>query len=175
MGLLTLADGRTRVDCTLTEPEGYGVGDGELEIALADFGTFIVDATKQINKPDYRLSATGSDTVPDAPLDKEGNATTFSASNYEGTVTILRKLAATGLPDTDDTLYTAVGVKGVRAWWVERIGKKGTVPLAVDDEGWIYEAISDEPQSPTDQAGYIKNVVPLGVQSRRRFKIVAGS
>lgn len=173
--MLTLADGRTRVDVMLTMPDGYDVGDFDspIEIALADL-TGLVDATCQINKPDYRLSATASDTVPDQPLCRSGNATSFGASNYEGTITILRSLLVTGLVDpATDTLFTAVGEKGVLAYYLERIGPKATVPLAVGDVGWIYEAVSDEPQEPSDRAGYIKNPVPLGIQSRRRFEIVA--
>lgn len=173
----TLADGRTRVDVTLTMPTGYDIGDPTepLEISLTDL-TGLIDATCQINKPDYRLSATGSDTVPDQPLCRSGNAVSFGASNYEGTITVLRELDEAGLVDpAKDTLYTAIGEKGVLAYYIERIGPKATVPLAVGHEGWIYEAVSDEPQEPSDRAGYVKNVIPLGVQSRRRFKVVAGA
>lgn len=171
--MLTLADGRTRVDVLLTAPDGYSVGEGPLEISLADLAG-LIDATCQINKPDYRLSPTGSDTVPDQPLCRDGNATSFGASNYEGTITILRSLLATGQIDpATDTLFTAVGEKGVLAYYLQRIGPKATVPLAVGDSGYIYEAVSDEPQEPQDRAGYIKNVLPLGIQSRREFTIVA--
>lgn len=171
--MLTLADGRTRVDVTLTEPDGFSEGSGTLSLALADFGTLIA-ASPQLNKPDYRLSAEASDTVPDQPLDQTGNATTFGASNFTGTATVLRQTDSTGAPDpTTDTLFAAIGTKGVRSWWVERIGPRATVDLAVDDEGWIYEVISDDPQEPQDRAGYIKNVIPLGVQTRRRFVITA--
>lgn len=173
--MLTLADGRTRVDVTLTMPDGYDEGEGVFQVAIADLGT-LIDATGQINKPDYRLSPTGSDTVPDQPLDRRGNATTFGASNYEGQITILRSLLVTGLVDpATDTLYTAIGEKGVLAYYIERVGPIATVDLAVGDTGFIYEAITDEPQSPTDRAGYVKNIIPLGVQSRRAFEIVAGA
>lgn len=175
--MLTLADGHIRVDITLTAPTGYLVGDFDdpLEVTLANLGT-LIDTCEQINKPDYRLSATGSDTVADQPLCREGNATSFGASNYEGTITILRQLDASGHIDpAKDTVYTAVGEKGARAFYIERKGPKATVPLAIGDAGWIYEAISDEPQEPTDRAGFIKNILPLGIQSRRRFVIVAGS
>lgn len=172
--MLTLADGRLRVDITLTEPPGYSVGDDVLELTLADL-TDLIDTAQQINKPDFRLSATGSETVPDQPLEKEGNATTFGASAYEGNVTVLRQVLATGQIDpSKDTVFTAIGEKGALAYYLQRIGPKATVPLAVGDEGWIYEAISDSPQEPTDRNGYVKNPITLGVQSRRRFKIIAG-
>lgn len=173
--MLTLADGRTRVDVTLTMPTGYNEGEGVFEVTIAELGT-LIDATSQINKPDYRLSPTGSDTVPDQPLDRRGNATTYGASNYEGQITVLRSLLVTGLVDpATDTLFTAVGEKGVLAYYVERVGPLATVDLATGHTGFIYEAISDEPQAPTDRAGYVKNILPLGIQSRRAFTIIAGT
>lgn len=171
--MLTLADGRTRVDVTLTKPTGYDDGDGVFEVTIAELGT-LIDASDQINKPDYNLSPTASDTVPDQPLSREGNATTFGASNFAGSITVLRSLDADGQVDAaTDTLYTAIGEKGVLAYYIERVGPKSGVALAVGDTGFIYEAISDEPQVPQDRAGYVKNVIPLGVQSRRAFSIVA--
>lgn len=176
--MLTLASGRRRVDVTVTEPEGYSDGDPDLplEITVADLASivFVADAVDQINKPDLNLSASDSDTVPDAPLSSSGNAVTFGASNYEGSITNLRELDADGHVDPlKDTLNAAIGTKGDRAWYFDRFGPKATIPLGAGDEGWIYEAVSDEPKDPSDVSGYIKNVIKLGVQSRRRFKIVA--
>jgi hypothetical protein len=171
--MLTLADGRTRVDMTLTEPDGYDVGDGPLEVPIADVAA-LIDTCGQINKPDFRMSATASDTVPDQALCEEGNGTAFGASNFEGTMTVLRQTDADGNPDPLlDTVYVAVGEKGTTAWYFVRKGPKAKVPLAVGDTGWIWEWSSDEPQEPTDQAGYIKNTIPLAFKSRRRFEIVA--
>lgn len=173
--MLTLADGRRRIDITLTEPDGFSEGDGPLELTLADLGTLIA-ASPQLNKPDFNLTASGSDTVPDQPLDDEGNAKTWGASNYDGSATVLRSLLANGQIDpATDTLFAAIGAKGVRSWWVERIGPKAKVALDTADEGWIYEVISDEPQTPSEVSGYVKNTIPLGVQTRRRYKIIAGA
>ena len=175
--MLTLASGRRRVDVTVTMPDGYDTGEGVFEVTLADLGTLIANTIDQINKPDLNLSADDSDTVPDAPLSTIGNAVTFGASNYSGSITVLRSLVeATGLPDpTTDTLYAAIGEKGARAWYIDRIGPLATVALATGHEGWIYEAISDEPKTPQEVSGYVKEVIKLGIQTRRRFKIVAGA
>lgn len=173
--MLLLSDGRTRLDIGLEAPEGWNTDADVIELTVADLST-LIDTCGQINKPDYRLSATGSDTVPDQPLCEEGNATAFGASNFEGTITVLRQY------DTDeqidpakDTVFAAIGEKGVEAYYYEREGKKAKAPYAVGDEGFIYKALSDEPQKPSDRAGYIKHTIPLGVQARRRFKIVAPS
>jgi hypothetical protein len=169
--MLTLADGRERVDVSLTEPAGFSEGEGVLVIPTSALSN-LINATPHINKPDLRLSATASDTVPDQPLHLSGNATTYGASNYEGSVTVLRQTDASGRIDSEeDELYAAIGEKGVRAWYFYRKGPVATVALATGDEGYIYEAISDEPQEPTDRAGYIKSVISLGIQGRRAFRI----
>ena len=168
--MLTLADGRNRVEYSLTMPAGYNIGDGPLTIQAADF----TNLTDDLNRAAFRMSAVGSDTVPDAPLSFAGNATTFGASNLEGSLEILRQLDADGKPDpATDTAFAAFGTKGVRAWFAHRVGRRGTVPLEEGDEGWLYEAVTDEPQEPTEYAGYVKNPVPLGMQSRRRFVVGA--
>ena len=166
--MLTLADGRNRVEYSLTMPAGYNVGEGPLTISASDF----TNLTEDINRPTFRLSATGSDTVADAPLSFAGNAVTFGAGNLEGSIELLRQLDADGKPDpAKDTAFAALGAKGVRVWFAHRVGRKGTVPLEAGDEGWLYEAVTDEPQEPTEMAGYVKNLIPLGMQSRRRFVV----
>lgn len=171
--MLTLADGRTRLDILLTAPDGWNTGDGVLELPLTAFSDAI-DTCGQVNKPDYSLGAGTSSTVPDKPLCEEGEGNALGASSYTGMVTVLRQLDSGGQVDTaTDTVYAAIGEKGVRAWYVERVGPKATVPLAAGDTGWIYEAESDEPSIPTDRAGYVKETIPLSVKKRRRFKISA--
>lgn len=166
---LTLADGRLRVTVLTVEPANPAAIT-ETELAAGFY------ASPMINKPDYRLSPTSSDTVPDQPLDKTGNAVTFGNSNYEGTMTILRFLDEHGEADTgDDLLWAAANTKGSRLWVVEREGPLATQPDAAGDEYEVYEVITDEPQKPSDRAGYIKRVVPLGVQNHVRGVVVGGS
>lgn len=172
--MLTLADGRTRLDILLTAPAGWNTGDGVLELELTAFADAI-DTCGQVNKPDYQLGANASTTVSDKPLCEEGEGNALGASSYVGNVTVLRQLDSAGqVDDATDTVYAAIGEKGVMAWYAERVGPKATVPLAVGDEGWIYQAESDEPSIPTDRAGYVKETIPLSVKKRRRFRIVAG-
>ena len=172
--MLLLSDGRTRLDILVTKPAGWDTGSGELELPLTAFAAAI-DTCGQINKPDYNLTAGASSTVPDQPLCEEGAGTAFGASTYSGSVTVLRQLTQAGAIDpASDTVYTAIGEKGAEAWYVERIGPKAKESLKAGAEGWIYHAVSDEPQTPQDRQGYIKEVIPLAIRSRRRFKIVAG-
>jgi hypothetical protein len=154
----TLADARTRLAILTTEPEDLSA----VTVAEAEAG---IDASCKILKSDYRLSPTASDTVPDTELCSEGNAVTFGASNYEGSVTPFWYLDSAGVSDVaDDVVYQALKAKGTELWLVEREGPRYDQAWAADDEYEVYYVITDNPQKPTDRAGYIKRVVPLGVQ-----------
>lgn len=156
---LTLADGRIKLTVLTDIPEDLSA------ITVTEL-TAGLEAECKINKPDYRLSAVASDTVPDQPLCAEGNAVTFGNSNYEGTVTVLRFLDETGAPEVaEDDLWETLRTKGTQLVFVERIGPKGSVDWAAGDEYEAYHVITDNPQKPTDRAGYVKSIVPLGVQN----------
>lgn len=173
--MLLLSDGRTRLDIGLTAPAGWDTGDDPIELSLADvWVTDLIDTCGQINKPDYNLTAGDSVSVPDQPLCEEGEGNALGASTYEGSVTVLRSMTTDGQVDVaTDTVYTAIGEKGVMAWYVERIGPKAKVPLAIGDQGLIYQAESDEPKTPSERTGYIKEAIRLSVKGRRRFTVVA--
>ena len=154
----TLADARTKLFILTTEPADLEA----ITVTEADAG---IDASCKILKSDYRLSPTASDTVPDTELCSEGNAVTFGASNYEGSMTPFWYLTAAGVTDVaDDEVYQALKAKGTELWLVEREGPPYDQAWAADDAYEVYEVITDNPQKPTDRAGYIKRVVPLGVQ-----------
>ena len=89
----TLADARTRLIILLTKPAN------PRSILLSEL-TAGIDASCKILKSDYRLSPTASDTVTDAELCAEGNAVTFGASNYEGSISPFIYLDDTGKSDT---------------------------------------------------------------------------
>lgn len=155
---LTLADGRDRLVIFTTKPV-------DLDAITAAECALAINASPLINKPDFKLTPTTSDTVPDQPLSSSGNATTYGASNYDASMTVLRFLDANGAAVTlEDILWAAVGVKGVRIWLAYRKGPKSAVAMANLDRYTWYEAITDTPQEPSDRAGYIKQVIPLGVQ-----------
>ncbi|MCV2395922.1 hypothetical protein OEB99_16525 [Actinotalea sp. M2MS4P-6] len=131
-------------------------------------------ASPLINKPDYRISARGSDTVPDQPLEASGNAVTYGNSNFDGIMTALRHLLADGTVDaTNDTLWPLVQTKGTRLWVIEREGPLATQADAAADEYEWFEVITDEPQKPQNVSGYIKRTVPLGVQDHGSGTVAA--
>ena len=165
----TLADGRLRLRALTTAPENPGA----VTAAEADAGEKL---ECRILKSDFRLSPTNSDTVPDTVLCSEGNAVTFGASNYEGTVTPLRYLDGTGAAEVDnDVAWELLKEKGTHLWLLLSEGKHHEEDFAATDEYELYEVITDEAQKPTDRAGYVKRVVPLGVQDHRRGVVAAGA
>ena len=154
----TLADAHTRLAILTTKPTNLAA----IPVAALTAG---IDASCRILKSDYRLSPTASDTVPDTELCSEGNAVTYGASNYEGSVTPFWYLDATGKSETaEDVVYQALKEKGTQLWFVEREGPRYDQAWAAGDKYEVYEVITDNPQKPSDRAGYIKRVVPLGVQ-----------
>lgn len=154
----TLADARTRLAILTVAPAVKGAPT-VVELTAG------IDASCRLLKSDYRLSPTSSDTVPDTELCSEGNAVTFGASNYEGSVTPFWYLDEDGQSDvTTDTVYQALKEKGTELWFVEREGPRYDEPWTVGDAIEIYHVITDNPQKPSDRAGYIKRVIPLGVQ-----------
>ena len=166
--MLTLADGKDRLEYTRTMPAGFNEGEGVLTIDPADWH----NCTEDVNKGTFRMSHVGSDTVADTPLSTSGNAVTFGAGNIEGSIEVLRQLDEDGRPDpAKDTLFTDIGTKGVRVWFAHRVGRRATIPLQPGDTGWIYEFVTDAPQEPTERAGFIKNLIPLGAQGARRFAV----
>lgn len=154
----TLADARTRLAILTIKPTDVkAISAATLEAAI--------DASCRILKSDYRLSPTASDTVPDTELCSEGNAVTYGASNYEGSVTPFWYLDEDGKSDTaEDEVYQALKEKGTQLWFVEREGPRYDEPWAAGDAYEVYEVVTDNPQKPSDRAGYIKRVIPLGVQ-----------
>jgi hypothetical protein len=165
----TLADARTRVAILTVAPE-------DLDSIALDEVVAGIDASCRLLKSDYRLSPTASDTVDDTELCSEGNAVTFGASNYEGTVTPFWYLDGDGkLVALDNTTWEALKEKGSELWFVEREGPKYDEPWAVGDQYDVYRVITDNPQKPSDRAGYIKRVVPLGVQDARLNKAIVAA
>lgn len=171
----TLEDGRTRLDALTTAPAALAsYTGGTLQISVDELaaGTRI---SNRIMKSDYRLSATGSDTVNEAELEAEGNAVVYAASNYEGSVTVFRYLQSTGAADPlNDVAWDVLREKGTELWLPERVGPKAAKAWEAGDVGELYHVITDNPQVPTSRGGFIKRTIPLGVQNRYPF-VVTGS
>lgn len=156
---LTLADGRVKLTILTSAPADLAA------ITLTELAAGL-NAGPWVNKPDFRMSPTDSDTVTDQPLSQAGNAKTFGNSNYDARMTTLRDLATTGLPEAaGDLVHKAVATKGTRVWLVRRTGPLETVDWADGDPYDVAEVITDEPQQPSDLGGYVKNVIPLGAQT----------
>lgn len=165
----TLADARTRLTILTTKPANLAA------ITIAEL-TAGIDASCRLLKSDYRLSPTASDTVPDTELCSEGNAVTFGASNYEGTVTAFWYLDEDGKSDpTDDVVYQALKAKGIELWFVEREGPRYEQAWAAADNYEAYEVVTDNPMKPTDRSGFIKRTTPLGVQRAVLDGVVAAT
>jgi hypothetical protein len=171
----SLADGRIRLDALTTAPAALAAyTGGSLEITVDELaaGTRLA---RRIMKTDYRLSATASDTVNEPELAAEGNAVVYGASNYEGSVTPFRYFQSNGAADPiNDVAWDLLREKGTELYLPERVGPKEAVTWAAGDVGELYHVITDNPQVPTSAGGFIKRVVPLGVQNRYPF-IVTGT
>lgn len=126
---------------------------------------------------EYRLSPSGSDTVNQAELCVGVNATTYGRSNYDASITVFRYLLGTGLTDAvNDEAWEATKEKGTTLHLVEREGPKHDAVGAVDHEYSYFEVVTDDPQAPQDRTGFIRRVIPLGVQNAAlNKKLVAGS
>lgn len=164
-----LADGRRRVRLLTTRPNDPSA----VTVTEAEAG---IKAECRILKSDYSLGATGSETVNDSVLCAEGNATTYGASNYSGSMTPIRYFTPEGTLDTEgDVVF-------------EALREKGTTIYVLDSEGWhhedafeagqeydLYEVVTDNPQKPSDRGGFVKRVVPLGVQQAWENRVIAGA
>lgn len=154
----TLADARTRLVALTLRP----ANPASPTVAELEAGE---DLSCRLLKSDYRLSPTSSDTVPDTELCSEGNAVTFGASNYEGSLTPFRYLDEDGKADLlNDVAWDLLKDKGTELWLYEREGPRYEQAFAAADIVDGYEVVTDNPQKPSDRGGYIKRTVPLGVQ-----------
>jgi hypothetical protein len=167
---LTLADGRTRLVILTTAPADPNA------ITTAEFAAGI-EAADFINKPDFKMSPTNPDTVPDQPISQKGNATTWGNSNFEAAMTVLRDLnPTTGLPEAaGDEVWEAVETAGTTIWPVKRTGPLEEVPWTAGQPYLWAKVVTGEPQDPQDMAGYVKNPIPLGPQEWGRGEVDGGS
>lgn len=166
----TLADARIKLTILTVKPANLAA----ISATVLNAG---IHADGRIMKSDYRLSPTASDTVNEAELSASGNAVVYGNSNYEGSITPFRYLDETGAPDdTEDVVFAAVRDKGTTLWLVEREGPKASVAWTTGDEYEVYEVLTDTPQKPSDRtSGYIKRIVPLGVQNRVEGVVASGA
>ncbi|MCZ2261586.1 hypothetical protein [Isoptericola sp. QY 916] len=163
----TLADAKKKVTSLTSLPENPEA------VPVAEL-TAGKDIQCNVLKSDFRLSAVASDTVPDTELCSDSNATAFGASNFEGNMTPFRYYDETGVPDpTEDFVWDLAKEKGTHLYLAIREGKPHDDPWVATDEYTLWHVITDEPQDPTDTGGFIKKVIPLGVQRRYKGAVAA--
>mgnify|MGYP003557025868 FL=1 len=162
----SLADGKIRFRILTTMPANIDA----IEVGEVNAG---IIAECKVLKSDFRLSATGSDTIADTELCSEGNSQAWGASNYEGSMTPFRYLDEDGDPVVlEDAVWEAVKEKGTEFCAVISEGKPHSTPFVVGDEYDAYIVLTDNPQKPTDRGGYIKRVAPPGVPRAAENKVI---
>lgn len=166
----SLADGRTKFTILTDEPANP-------EAPTAAELNAGIDASCNILASDFVWGATDSDKVNEPALCEDSNANALSRSNYQAGVTPFRYFdEITKNPDAvEDAVFAALKTKGTEVWgYARKTGKKASEVWAAGDE--IYfgaKVLTDEPQPPSDQGGYIKFRVPMEVQEGYPFIEVA--
>ena len=135
-----------------------------------------VDLSLKVMFSDFKLGATGSETVNEPALGEGGNSPALGKSNFEGSLTVFRFLDATGAAVVlEDDAWATLKVKGTRLYMYKRIGPKFNAAFAAAQPVEYYHVVTDNPQDPSDLSGYIKKVVPLQVQGDSNPNAVVGT
>ena len=162
----SLADGHLKFTILTTKPADLTA----IPVATLNAG---IDASCAVLASDFTFSAADSDKVNEKALCTTNNANAIGASNFTAGVTAFRYFdAATGAVDpAEDTLFAALKTKGTELWgYARKSGKESTDAWEADDEIYLgLKVITDEPQSPSDQGGYIKFRVPMEPQEGYPF------
>ncbi|MCL1801919.1 MAG: hypothetical protein FWG25_11265 [Promicromonosporaceae bacterium] len=173
-----VADGRERIGTTLTMPPGYDTAAEKdvLSIPLTTMsGTGMVDASSYLAKAGTKLQPTASTKVTEGVLNSPVEFELPGLKKFEGNFSVLRPFDV----DTDDidatldVLFTQIGEDNITFYAYKRLGKLGTVPWAVGDEGYVYECLTDVAIEQPEQNQATQATVPLSVISRRAFKITS--
>ena len=166
----SLADGHTKFTILITEP----ADPANPTVTELNAG---IDASCNILASDFTWGAADSDKVAEKALCATNNANSIGASNFTAGITPFRYFdATTGAPDpAADEVFAATKAKGTELWgYARKTGKKSTDPWLAADEIYLgAKVITDEPQPPSDQGGYIKFRVPMEVQEGYPFIAVA--
>lgn len=163
-----LSDANLKVCILTAKPASFSA------ITLVELGAGI-DAAEHLAKSSTRYSATASETIADGRLSDKGNPNSFGGSQYEATAGVFWLLDSNGkYVDEANPVYEALREKGALTWHVLRHGPEESAPWAATDEYEVYEVISDNPQMPTDGAGYVKRIIPLAVQRHEEGAVASG-
>lgn len=137
-----------------------------------------IDIHDDILKTDFTATATDSTTHNDTPLGSRGQWNNFAGQNANASVTVLRDLDDTGRPDPEapsEVTFAALKAPQTEVAIYVRKGPDPDEDWAADDEIRFAAIVkTDTPREPSDpQAGFIKVVIPLGVQDFETYIPVA--
>lgn len=128
-----------------------------------------IESQDNILLSDYQFSATDSDKISEPAVGDVVNRNALGKSNGAAAFSFFRMLDETtkNAHATEDDGYQAVKAKGSRVWvYARKNGKLASAAWAAADEIRLgMELISDTPQAPSDQSGYIKSRVVFEPQN----------
>lgn len=166
----SLADGHIKLTILTTKP-----ADPENPTA-AELNAGI-DVSCNVLASDFLWTAADSDKVAEKALCDTNNANALGASNFQAGLTPFRYFDNTtkNPSATEDAAFDAMKVKGTELWgYARKDGNLAEVPWAAGQEIYLGQhVLTDEPQAPSDQGGYIKYRVPMESQKGWPFIEVA--
>lgn len=173
MGVRSLAAGRTKFTICTTEP-------ADPENPTATELNAGIQADEFLMKNDFLWGATDSEKIDEQTLRQKNKSNTLGEGNFQGGATVFRYWKVAGGADTgvggEDLTYQALKTKGTTLWgYARHTDKDAEEPWAAGDEIYLgAEFITDEPQRPSDMAGYTKWRVPFEIQKAFPQIAVAG-
>jgi hypothetical protein len=154
-----LADGKTKFTILTTAPVDPAAPTAtELNAGI--------DLSCDILASDFNWTATDSDKVAEKALCDTGNSNAIGAGNYTAGLTLWRKFATAGGPDTAaETGWAALSEKGAEVYgYARETDKDSTEAWAASDEIYLGgRVVTDTPQR-TDGTGFIKRRIPMEPQ-----------
>jgi len=154
-----LADGKTKFTILVTKPVNPAAPTAtELNAGI--------DLSCDILTSDFTWTATDSDKIAEKALCDKGNSNAIGAGNYSAGITLWRKYATAGGPDTAaETGWAALLEKGSEVYGYARESDKDSTELweAADEIYLGGSVVTDTPQR-TDGSGFVKRRIPMEPQ-----------
>ena len=128
-----------------------------------------------VNKSDYKLGATGNDSVDEIEACKKGKGNAPGPATYEGSVTPFWYLDASGKPIVEEMKgWDLLKQDGATLYLFEFEPTSAGDTIVAADGYEYYEVVTGTAQPPSDRfSGYIKRTVPLFVQDHQHGVVAA--
>lgn len=127
-----------------------------------------LDISCDVLASDFTFTATDSDKIAEKALCSTSNANSLGADNFQVGFSLWRYFnGATGKADVVEGIaYEAVKTKGTSIHgYLRETGQPQETAWADDDEITVgMEFVTDHPQAPSDQGGWIKRRIPCEAQ-----------